>query len=78
MKVYGKVKVGVLLMFVFYLDMRYIDNKKVLLFGLFVGFLFKFLKIGLNFDLIGFVKLNNVLMMLVVGVKEMGFIKYLI
>lgn len=77
-KVYGKVVVGVLLMLVLYLDICFVDGKCLLLFGLFVGFLFKFLKIGLYMDLIKLVKLNNIVMMLFVGIKEMSFMKYLV
>lgn len=43
-KVYGCVELGVLLMFVLYIDICYIDGKKYVLFGLFVIYLNKFLK----------------------------------
>ncbi|MGM0853705.1 MAG: malate:quinone oxidoreductase [Bacillota bacterium] len=77
-KVYGKAKVGAPPMSVPHLDTRYIDNKKSLLFGPFAGFSPKFLKTGSNLDLIGSVKLNNVLTMLAAGAKEMSLTKYLI
>ncbi|MFD2611491.1 malate:quinone oxidoreductase [Paenibacillus gansuensis] len=77
-KVYGKAKVGAPPMSVPHLDTRYIDNKKTLLFGPFAGFSPKFLKTGSYFDLIGSVKLDNILTMLAAGVKEMALTKYLI
>jgi len=77
-KVYGKAKVGAPPMSVPHLDTRYIDNKKTLLFGPFAGFSPKFLKTGSYFDLIGSVKLHNLLTMLAAGVKEMALTKYLI
>lgn len=77
-KVYGKAKVGAPPMSVPHLDTRYIDNKKMLLFGPFAGFSPKFLKNGSNLDLIGSVKPNNLITMLAAGVKEMGLTKYLI
>lgn len=46
-KVYGKVKIGVFLMFVLYLDICFIEGKKLFLFGLFVGFIMKYFKYGL-------------------------------
>lgn len=77
-KVYGKAKVGAPPMSVPHLDTRFIDNKKLLLFGPFAGFSPKFLKTGSMFDLILSVKPNNVLTMLSAGVKEMALTKYLI
>ncbi|WP_070120061.1 malate:quinone oxidoreductase [Bacillus marinisedimentorum] len=77
-KVYGKAKVGAPPMSVPHLDTRYIDNKKTLLFGPFAGFSPKFLKSGSNFDLVGSVKPNNMMTMLMAGVKEMPLTRYLI
>ncbi len=77
-KVYGKAKVGAPPMSVPHLDTRYIDNKKTLLFGPFAGFSPKFLKSGSNLDLLGSIKPNNVMTMLMAGVKEMPLTKYLI
>lgn len=77
-KVYGKAKVGAPPMSVPHLDTRYIDNKKMLLFGPFAGFSPKFLKTGSMFDLVTSVNPNNVLTMLAAGTKEMSLTKYLI
>ncbi|WP_041091170.1 malate:quinone oxidoreductase [Jeotgalibacillus soli] len=77
-KVYGKAKVGAPPMSVPHLDTRYIDNKKLLLFGPFAGFSPKFLKTGSIFDLVTSVKPNNTLTMLAAGAKEMSLTKYLI
>ncbi|MGF7184010.1 malate dehydrogenase (quinone) [Desulfitispora alkaliphila] len=77
-KVYGKAKVGAPPMSVPHLDIRFIDNKKELLFGPFAGFSPKFLKQGSIFDLLTSVKPDNVLTMLAAGAKEMALTKYLI
>lgn len=77
-KVYGKAAVGAPPMSVPHLDTRYIDNKKSLLFGPFAGFSPKFLKTGSNMDLLGSVKQNNVVTMLVAGAKNIPLTKYLI
>ncbi|MEJ8546966.1 malate:quinone oxidoreductase [Brevibacillus borstelensis] len=77
-KVYGKAKVGAPPMSVPHLDTRFIDNKKLLLFGPFAGFSPKFLKTGSMFDLLGSVKPNNVLTMLAAGAKNVPLTKYLI
>src|SRR5699024_5354079 len=73
-----KAAVGAPPMSVPHLDTRYIDGKKSLLFGPFAGFTPKFLKTGSNLDLIGSVKLDNVLTMLSAGAKNMPLTKYLI
>lgn len=77
-KVYGKAKVGAPPMSVPHLDTRFIDNKKSLLFGPFAGFSPKFLKTGSMFDLLGSIKLNNILTMLAAGAKNLSLTKYLI
>ncbi|AMA71441.1 MULTISPECIES: malate:quinone oxidoreductase [Aneurinibacillus] len=77
-KVYGKAKVGAPPMSVPHLDTRFIDNKKLLLFGPFAGFSPKFLKNGSMFDLLGSIKPNNVLTMLAAGAKNIPLTKYLI
>lgn len=77
-KVYGKAKVGAPPMSVPHLDTRYIENKKSLLFGPFAGFSPKFLKTGSMFDLITSVKPNNLITMLVAGMKNIPLTKYLI
>jgi len=77
-KVYGKAKVGAPPMSVPHLDTRFIDKKKMLLFGPFAGFSPKFLKTGSMFDLVTSVKPNNVLTLLAAGAKELSLTKYLI
>lgn len=77
-KVYGKAKVGAPPMSVPHLDTRFIDNQKSLLFGPFAGFSPKFLKNGSMFDLLGSIKLSNVMTMLAAGAKNMALTKYLI
>lgn len=77
-KVYGQVLVGVLLMLVLYFDVCYFDGKCVVLFGLFVIFLIKFLKNGLFFDLFSIIIINNVLLMIYVGFDNFDLVKYLV
>lgn len=77
-KVYGKAKVGAPPMSVPHLDTRFIDNKKMLLFGPFAGFSPKFLKTGSMFDLLCSVKPDNVTTMLAAGAKNVPLTKYLI
>lgn len=48
-----------------------------MLFGLFVNVGFKFLKNGFNLDLFKFVKIYNIIILLVVVVKNLFLIKYL-
>jgi malate dehydrogenase (quinone) len=77
-KVYGKAKVGAPPMSVPHLDTRFIGHKKSLLFGPFAGFSPKFLKTGSMFDLLGSIKLDNIVTMLAAGIKNMALTKYLI
>ncbi|MCL6633106.1 MAG: malate:quinone oxidoreductase [Alicyclobacillus herbarius] len=77
-KVYGKAPIGAPPMSVPHLDTRFIDNQKTLLFGPFAGFSPKFLKNGSMFDLLGSVKLDNLVTMLAAGVKNISLTKYLI
>ncbi|MFZ5945966.1 MAG: malate:quinone oxidoreductase [Bacillota bacterium] len=77
-KVYGKAKIGAPPMSVPHLDTRFIDNKKLLLFGPFAGFTPRFLKTGSMFDLVTSVKPDNLLTMLSAGIKNMSLTKYLI
>jgi len=69
-KVYGKAKIGAPPMSVPHLDTRFIDNRKLLIFGPFAGFSPKFLKNGSMFDLITSVKPDNFLTMLASGTKK--------
>ncbi len=77
-KVYGKAEIGAPPMSVPHLDTRFIDNKKLLLFGPFAGFSPKFLKTGSMFDLFTSVKSDNLVTMLSAGVKNIPLTKYLI
>ena len=77
-KVYGKADIGSPPMSVPHLDTRWIDGKRLLLFGPFAGFTTKFLKQGSYFDLFNSIKKNNIFSMLDVGVKNNDLIKYLI
>lgn len=77
-KVYGKAAVGAPPMSVPHLDTRYIDGKKLLLFGPFAGFSPKFLKFGSMFDLLTSVKMHNLATMLAAGIKNMALTRYLI
>ena len=77
-KVYGKADIGSPPMSVPHLDTRWIDGKKLLLYGPFAGFTTKFLKQGSFYDLFGSIKKNNIFSMLDVGVKNKNLINYLI
>ncbi|MGO4890660.1 malate dehydrogenase (quinone) [Anaerobacillus sp. MEB173] len=77
-KVYGKAEVGAPPMSVPHLDTRFIDNKKMLLFGPFAGFSPKFLKTGSMFDLVTSVKSDNLVTMISAGAKNIPLTKYLI
>ena len=61
-----------------HLDTRWIDNKKLLLYGPFAGFTTKFLKQSSYFDLFSSIKKNNIFSMLDVGFKNNDLINYLI
>jgi malate dehydrogenase (quinone) len=77
-KVYGKAAVGAPPMSVPHLDTRVIDGKKALLFGPYAGFSTRFLKHGSLMDLARSIKLDNILPMISVGLKNIPLTKYLI
>ncbi len=77
-KVYGRADIGSPPMSVPHLDTRWIDNKKLLLYGPFAGFTTKFLKESSYFDLFSSIKKNNIFSMLDVGFKNNDLINYLI
>ena len=77
-KVYGKADIGSPPMSVPHLDTRWIDGKKLLLYGPFAGFTTKFLKQGSYFDLFSSIKKNNINFLFDVGIKNNDLINYLI
>ena len=77
-KVYGQASVGAPPMSVPHLDARYLDGKRVVLFGPFATFSTKFLKNGSFFDLLSTTTTNNVLPMTHVGLDNFDLVKYLI
>ena len=77
-KVYGQAPVGAPPMSVPHLDTRFIHNKELLFFGPFAGFSPKFLKFGSIFDLLTSVKPDNLVTLLMSGVKNVSLTKYLI
>ncbi|MDI3440881.1 malate dehydrogenase (quinone) [Erwinia sp. V90_4] len=77
-KVYGQASVGAPPMSVPHLDARYLDGKRVVLFGPFATFSTKFLKNGSIFDLLGTTTTSNFMPMTHVGLDNFDLVKYLI
>lgn len=77
-KVYGQASVGAPPMSVPHLDARYLDGKRVVLFGPFATFSTKFLKNGSFFDLLGTTTTSNFMPMTHVGLDNFDLVKYLI
>ncbi len=77
-KVYGQASVGAPPMSVPHLDARYLDGKRVVLFGPFATFSTKFLKKGSFFDLLSTTTTKNVIPMTDVGLDNFDLVKYLI
>ncbi|CAM3458835.1 malate dehydrogenase (acceptor) [Rouxiella silvae] len=77
-KVYGQASVGAPPMSVPHLDARYLDGKRVVLFGPFATFSTKFLKNGSLFDLLSTTTTSNVMPMTHVGLDNFDLVKYLI
>jgi malate dehydrogenase (quinone) len=77
-KVYGKAEIGSPPMSMPHLDLRIIDGKKILMFGPFASFTFKFLISGSFFDLISSVKFHNLKTLCIVFLKEWPLLIYLI
>ncbi|MGD8106064.1 malate dehydrogenase (quinone) [Pantoea sp. FN0302] len=77
-KVYGQASVGAPPMSVPHLDSRYLDGKKVVLFGPFATFSTKFLKNGSLFDLLSTTTTKNVIPMTNVGMDNFDLVKYLV
>lgn len=77
-KVYGQASVGAPPMSVPHLDTRYLDGKRVVLFGPFATFSTKFLKNGSLFDLLSTTTTHNVIPMTHVGMDNFDLVKYLV
>ena len=77
-KVYGQASVGAPPMSVPHLDSRYLDGKRVVLFGPFATFSTKFLKQGSLFALLRATTMHNVIPMMDVGLDNFDLVKYLI
>lgn len=77
-KVYGKASIGAPPMSQPHLDTRYIDGKKVLLFGPYAAFSTKFLKTGHWTDFFNSINMTNVFIILSAGVRNLGLSKYLL
>ena len=77
-KVYGQASVGAPPMSVPHIDARFIDGKRVVLFGPFATFSTKFLKQGSFFDLLSTTTTSNVMPMTLVGLDNFDLVKYLI
>lgn len=77
-KVYGQASVGAPPMSVPHIDSRYLDGKKVVLFGPFATFSTKYLKNGSLFDLLSATTTSNIMPMTHVGIDNFDLVKYLI
>ncbi|MDU6539098.1 malate dehydrogenase (quinone) [Mixta calida] len=77
-KVYGQASVGAPPMSVPHLDARFLDGKRVVLFGPFATFSTKFLKKGSFLDLLSTTTTKNVIPMTDVGLDNFDLVKYLI
>ncbi|HDG1683739.1 TPA: malate dehydrogenase (quinone) [Kluyvera ascorbata] len=77
-KVYGQASVGAPPMSVPHIDARFIDGKRVVLFGPFATFSTKFLKQGSFFDLFSTTTTSNVMPMTHVGLDNFDLVKYLV
>ncbi|WP_422458113.1 malate dehydrogenase (quinone) [Pantoea sp. BJFS-204] len=77
-KVYGQASTGAPPMSVPHLDTRYLDGKRVVLFGPFATFSTKFLKNGSLFDLLSTTTTHNIVPMTDVGMDNFELVKYLV
>ncbi|MGC0866804.1 UNVERIFIED_ORG: malate dehydrogenase (quinone) [Pantoea agglomerans] len=77
-KVYGQASTGAPPMSVPHLDTRYLDGKRVVLFGPFATFSTKFLKNGSLFDLLSTTTTHNIVPMADVGMDNFELVKYLV
>ena len=77
-KVYGKAEIGSPPMSLPHLDFRIINGEKILMFGPFASFTFKFLISGSLFDFISSIKFHNLKTLCIVFLKEWPLLIYLI
>lgn len=77
-KVYGKASVGAPPMSVPHIDSRVINGEKQLLFGPFAGFSTRFLKNGSYSDLPLSIQFDNIIPMVIAGIKNIPLTRYLI
>jgi len=77
-KVYGKAEIGSPPMSMPHLDLRIINGEKILMFGPFASFTFKFLISGSFFDFISSIKFHNLKTLCIVFLKEWALLIYLI
>ena len=77
-KVYGKAEIGSPPMSMPHLDLRIIGGEKILMFGPFASFTFKFLISGTFFDFISSIKFHNLKTLCIVFLKEWPLLIYLI
>ena len=77
-KVYGKAEIGSPPMSIPHLDLRIINGEKILMFGPFAGFTFKFLISGSFFDFISSIKFHNLKTLCIIFLKEWPLLIYLI
>jgi malate dehydrogenase (quinone) len=77
-KVYGKASVGAPPMSVPHIDSRMINGEKQLLFGPFAGFSTRFLKNGSYSDLPLSIQFDNIIPMIIAGLKNIPLTRYLI
>ncbi|WP_276319522.1 malate dehydrogenase (quinone) [Cellulomonas endophytica] len=77
-KVYGKADIGAPPMSVPHLDTRVVDGRPSIMFGPYAGWSMKFLKGGSWTDLLTSIRPRNLWPMVLVGLRNVGLLKYLI
>ena len=77
-KVYSNAFPGAPTMSIPHLDHRVIGDHKILLFGPFASFTSKFLNNGSKFDFIKSIKLNNLLILFIIFLKNIPLLNYLV
>ena len=77
-KVYGQVATGAPPMSIPHLDKRVVDGQESLLFGPYATFSTKLLKHGRLTDLFSTLRWRNIVVLLAVGVQNLGLVRYLL